>query len=160
LTDDENLAPDEPEPGSFLESLGNVDWNELNDEMDEYLNDGTESDNESTGSRSSDKDDGRKRRREEQTDDEDSDHGSALSKKQKTSSGRASALKTPSKLSESSLPTPGVTGDEAGEREGGGDGEETDGGSDYNDLEADLLAELDREDDENDDGENEGGDAG
>lgn len=151
-TDDEGIAPEELEPGhSPIDEFASMDWGDMGDEMKEFLgSDGEDSDTSSVTSESSQRSkNGIKRRRGETTDEDDSDDGSQLSKKQKTSSERS---KAPSRLKESSLPTPGVTGEENNPEDVDGD---SDGGSEEDDddqLEADLLAELERDGDDESDG--------
>ena len=116
--------PDDMEPGvSPIEGLGDVDWGGMDDELAEFMGDddesGTESDgsltsNNSRGSRRSSSR-GHKRRFDEATDEDDSEEESTMVKKQRIANSRTTSLKTvktPTSASESSLPTPGVTGDE------------------------------------------------
>lgn len=124
-----------------------MDWGDMGDELKDLL--GSDSEDSDTSSIASDSsrtsENGKKRRRADTTDEDDSDDGSKLSKKQRTSSERG---KAPSRLKESSLPTPGVTGDEKGTEEVDGD---SDAGSFDDQLEADLLAEFDKQDEEEQD---------
>jgi RNA polymerase II subunit A-like phosphatase len=92
------------------------------------------------------------------TDDENSGDESTLAKKQRIANSRSTGLKTvktPNSMqSESSLPTPGPTGDEDGEDDAvdqiptGDDDDDDDDDPFGDDLEADLMAEFEREEEE------------
>lgn len=145
FTDDEGLIPDDLEPGqSPIDDMEGFNWNDIDDD---FLNsDSEESDSGSTASESSNNGDDKKRKYTE-TDDEDSDEGSKLSKRQKTSTSRGSSLKGStkipnSKLNESTLPTPGVTGDEDGEDGATARSEEIIEAENYDDFDADLEADF------------------
>jgi len=88
---------------------------------------------------------GTKRSRDD-TEDDDSDEGSSLVKKQRIAKERTTGLKTVktpnSAGSESSLPTPGVTGDEYGDE---GDETPADEVDEFGSLEDGLEAELEAE---------------
>jgi len=158
--------PEDIEPGhSPIDDLKTFDWNTVDNELAEFMEDddsesGNESDTGSIASNSSRESQSsrksnlapRKRKYDEATDDEDSDEASTLAKKQRVANSRTTGLKTvktPTSHSESSLPTPGVTGDE------NEDAEDTDsfnqiGAADndadsMSDLEADMLAEFEKE---------------
>jgi RNA polymerase II subunit A-like phosphatase len=133
--------PDEFEGGhSPIDDLKTFDWGGADEELAEFM--GSDSENDSdTGSVSSHNSHasnksarGVKRNHNETTDEEDSDEGSELAKRQRISSSRTTGLKTVKAPSESSLPTPGPTGDDEG-RNGVNDGDH-----DEDDLEADLMA--------------------
>ena len=161
--DDEGVMPDEIEEGhSPIDGLKTFDWGEAEDELREFIGDDDDSENVSDAStastssrqsRASNKSSRRERKRkhDEASDESDSDEESTLAKKQRIANSRTTGLKTvktPNSMqSESSLPTPGVTGDEDGDDEAvdqiaAGD-DDDDGFGD--DLEADLMAEFDRE---------------
>lgn len=171
--DIDGVMPDDIEPGhSPVDELQTFDWNEIDDELKEFLDSENDSDSGSVTSTSS-RISGRsthsvnggsgadKKRKHDEThgdeEEEDSDDGTnKLVKKQKTSGTRSTGLKvvkTPNSIaSEHSLPTPAVTSDEAGDEAAlkntaGGDGadynDKDDEGSDL-DLEADLMAEFER----------------
>lgn len=142
--------PDDLEPGqSPIDDMGDFDWGDIDVELQDLGSDSEESDSGSTASESSNIEDDKKRKYNDSTDDEESDDGSKLSKRQKTSTSRGSSLKGAkmpnSKLSESSLPTPGVTGDEEGEEETARSEDEVAGDGYDAELEADLLAEFEKE---------------
>lgn len=158
--DDEGVMPAEMEGGlSPIENLQGFNWGDVDDELADFLESGSDNDSD-TGSVASDTSRGsskslshRKRKHNETTDDDDSDTGSAVVRKRKKANDRTTGLKTVktpnSAGSESSLPTPGVTGDEIDEDavdqipDGGGDDD-----IDEDDLEADLLAEFEKEEQE------------
>ena len=159
--------PDDIEPGhSPVDDLKQFDWEDIDHELQEFLGTDSDSDTGSVTSNSS-RASGRsntsingkvgadRKRKLNQTDedDEDSDDASKLLKKQRIANTRSTGLKTVktpnSASSESSLPTPAVTGDEAGEdgtvKSLAGD-EEHDGLDQLEaDLEADLMAEFAKE---------------
>jgi len=160
--DEEGVMPDDIEEGhSPVDDLKEFDWGEVDDELKEFL--GSDSENDSDASDASDSSRvsrgsmrsitsrGGKRKHEDVTDDDDSDEESTLAKKQRIANNRTTGLKTVktpnSVLSESSLPTPGVTGDEEGDdmdlNPPGDDEDDDDGFED--DLEADLMAEFAKE---------------
>jgi RNA polymerase II subunit A-like phosphatase len=153
--------PDEIEEGhSPIDGLKTFDWGEAEDELREFIGD-DDSENDSDAStastssrqsRASNKSSRRERKRkhDETSSEDDSDEESTLAKKQRIANSRTTGLKTvktPNSMqSESSLPTPGVTGDEDGDDEvldRIAAGDDDDGFGD--DLEADLMAEFDRE---------------
>ncbi|KAH8819680.1 FCP1-like phosphatase-like protein [Xylogone sp. PMI_703] len=160
--DEEGVIPDDLAGGhSPIDDLKTFDWGEVDEELAEFMGSDTddESDTGSVGSdtsrRSTASNGGnreRKRKYDDGEEEEESDGESTLAKKQRLANSRTTGLKTVktpnSAHSESSLPTPGVTGDE------------TDGASitgtqtppaeeeiefDEDDLEADLMAEFERE---------------
>lgn len=160
----EGVIPDEMEAGhSPIDDLKEFDWGEVDDELKDFL--GSDSDNDSDSSNASNSSSksgssnksaskGTKRQHQDITDDDDSDEESALAKKQRTANQRSSGLKTVktsnSILSESSLPTPGGTGDEDGDEQAAIASVATaeDGDNDsFDDMEADLMAEFDRDSD-------------
>lgn len=163
VADADGLVPDEMEAGhSPIDDLQGFDWGGVDDELKDFL--GSDSENDSDASDASDSSNksggsnksarGEKRKHKEVEDDsDDSDERSVLDRKKEIAKQRSSGLKTVktpnSMASESSLPTPGGTGDEDGEEGKGGsvataeDGVSDDGFGD--DLEADLLAEFDRD---------------
>jgi RNA polymerase II subunit A-like phosphatase len=149
--DEEGVMPSEIDGQSPIDDLKTFDWGSAEDELAEFM--GSDSENDSdTSSVASDSSKrskrGVKRNHEDATDDEDSDEGSTLLKKQRIANSRTTGLKTVktpnSAGSESSLPTPGITGDEDGE---GDEGEDTtvNDGDEFRDLEDDLEAELEAE---------------
>lgn len=162
-------------PGAFEEGHSPIDdlkefnWGAADEELESFMASDSESDNESGAesvasnvsgrSRSSNKITPKKRKLGEVTDEEDSDNDkeSALAKKQRIANSRSTGLKTvktPNSMqSESSLPTPGVTGDEDGEEDPvdqipTGDDDDDDDDPFGDDLEADLMAEFEREEEE------------
>ncbi|KAM3072046.1 CTD phosphatase Fcp1 [Clarireedia jacksonii] len=121
---DDGVMPDDIEPGhSPIDDLKGFDWNGVDDELAEFMgddddsatdSDGSMTSNTTRGSRSSQRR-GQKRSFDEATDEDTSDEESALAKKQRMANSRTTGLKTvktPTGASETSLPTPGVTGDE------------------------------------------------
>jgi RNA polymerase II subunit A-like phosphatase len=151
--------PEEIEEGhSPIDDLKGFDWGEIDDELNEFMGSDSENDSDtstaSDSSRTSKKSARGVKRPHDQanTGESDSDDDSSkLSKRVKKANARSTSLKTvktPNSIqSESSLPTPGVTGDEDGDDEPVDQtavGDEDDGFED--DLEADLMAEFDRED--------------
>jgi len=161
--DDEGVIPDELEEGhSPIDDLKEFDWGGVDDELKDFLGSDSENDSDASDSSSTSKQSqgstksasrGGKRKHEDMTDDDDSDEESTLAKKQRIANSRTTGLKTVktpnSMLSESSLPTPGGTGDEEGDDADrvepsfpAGEDEDDDG---FDDLEADLMAEFDRE---------------
>ncbi|KAG0647131.1 CTD phosphatase fcp1 [Hyphodiscus hymeniophilus] len=151
--DDEGVMPSDIEGQSPIDDLKTFDWGSADNELAEFMdsdseNDSDTSSNASNSSKRSQR--GIKRAHEDATDDDESDEGSSLSKKRHIASSRTTGLKTVktpnSAGSESSLPTPGVTGDEDGD-----DAEDAtvkgddDEGDDFKDLEDDLEAELEAE---------------
>ncbi|TAQ85107.1 hypothetical protein B7494_g6572 [Chlorociboria aeruginascens] len=147
--DDEGVMPDDVKGGlSPIDDLKKFDWGEIDDELKEFMGSEEDSDSDSgsdTSSRSSVRNTPQKRKHDElTTDNDDSDGESTLSKKQRIAGTRGTGLKTsktPSaSQSESSLPTPGVTGDE------NDDGEEsTDPAPTTDDFDDDLEADLEKE---------------
>jgi RNA polymerase II subunit A C-terminal domain phosphatase len=167
--DVEGVMPEAIEEGhSPIDDLKGFNWGAADEELESFMGSDSESENESGAesvasngsvrSRSSNKITPRKRKLGEATDDEDSDNDeSALAKKQRIANSRSTGLKTvktPNSMqSESSLPTPGVTGDEEGEEDPVDQiptGDDDDDGDDPfgDDLEADLMAEFAREEEE------------
>lgn len=162
--DNDGIIPDELEEGhSPIDDLKEFDWGEVDDELKDFLGSDSENDSDasdtsntskaSRGSNKSARGNSGKRKHEDITDDEESDEESTLAKKQRIANSRTTGLKTvktPNSMqSESSLPTPGGTGDEEGddvERAEALGGDNAD--DDFDDLEADLLAEFDREESE------------
>lgn len=148
--------PDELEGGiSPIDGLRNFDWGGADDELAEFMGtddeSGTESDasftsNASRASRTSSRR-GQKRRLDEATDEDDSEEESTMSKKQRIANSRTTSLKTvktPNSASESSLLTPGVTGDENDEVDQLIAQEESDH-SFEEDFEAEIKAALEKE---------------
>ncbi|ESZ94084.1 hypothetical protein SBOR_5504 [Sclerotinia borealis F-4128] len=119
--DGAGVIPDDLEAGiSPIERLREADWSSMDDELADFLGDdndsGTESDTSLTSraSRTSSRR-GHKRRLDDATDDDDSEEESTMVKKQRIANSRTTSLKSvkiPVGASESSLLTPGVTGDE------------------------------------------------
>jgi RNA polymerase II subunit A-like phosphatase len=150
--DEEGVMPSDIDGQSPIDDLKTFDWGSADSELAEFMNSDSENDSDTSSVSTSSKHSvtkGGKRPREDATDDDDSDDGSTLVKKQKIANSRKTGLKTVktpnSAESESSLPTPGVTGDEDG-----GDAEDVtlkdDGDEDeFKDLEDDLEAELEAE---------------
>lgn len=149
--DEEGVMPDDIGEGhSPVDDLKEFDWGEVDDELKEFLGSDSENDSDASDasdtsrtSRGSNKSARREKRKHDDIteDDDDSDEESTLAKKQRIAASRSSGLqnvKTPnSSLSESSLPTPGVT-------DGDQEEEDDDDGFD-DDLEADLMAEFEKE---------------
>ena len=149
--DEEGVMPSEVEGQSPIDDLKTFDWNSADTELAEFMGSDSENDSDtssiaSDSSRRSRR--GLKRSHADATHGDDSDEANTLSKKRQKAIDRPTGLKTVktpnSADSESSLPTPGVTGDE--------DGEEADtvviddgDGDDFGDLEDDLEAELEAE---------------
>ena len=156
--DEEGVMPSDIEGQSPIDDLKTFDWGSAENELAEFMGSGSDSENDddsdassvaSNSSRRSSTRSGRrgaKRNHDEIThadgdgDGDESDEGSTLAKKQRVANSRTTGLKsvrTPgggsAKGSESSLPTPGVTGDEEGD------------GDEFKDLEFDLEAELEAE---------------
>lgn len=148
--DEDGVMPSEMDGQSPIDDLKTFDWGGAEDELAEFLGSDSENDSDTSSIASISSIPSRrgvKRNHEDATDDESSDEGSTLAKKQRLASSRTTGLKTVktpnSAGSESSLPTPGVTGDEDGD-EGEEDtiGEE---GDEFGSLEDDLEAELEAE---------------
>jgi RNA polymerase II subunit A-like phosphatase len=145
--DEDGVMPAELEDQSPIDDLKTFDWGGADSELAEFMGSDSENDSDTSSasitSKRSKK--GVKRNREDATDDEDSDEGSTLLKKQRVANSRTTGLKTVktpnSADSESSLPTPGVTGDEDGGEADMGENE----GDQFRDLEDDLEAELEAE---------------
>ncbi|KUJ14794.1 uncharacterized protein LY89DRAFT_686441 [Mollisia scopiformis] len=126
--DVEGLIPAEMEEGhSPIDDLKKFDWEGVDDELNDFLgDDDDDSANDSDASQVSNASRssklsvrskrGVKRQHGETTDDSETDEEGALSKRIRTANSRTTGLKTvktPNSMgSESSLPTPGVTGDE------------------------------------------------
>jgi RNA polymerase II subunit A-like phosphatase len=168
----EGVMPEAIEEGhSPVDDLKGFNWGEIDEELESFMGSGdSESDNDSGAesvasdisirSRTSNKIVPKKRKVGDTTDDENSGDESTLAKKQRTANSRSTGLKTVktpnSTQSESSLPTPGPTGDEDGEEDAvdqiptGDDDDDDDPFGD--DLEADLMAEFEREEEESKDG--------
>jgi RNA polymerase II subunit A-like phosphatase len=148
--DEEGVMPSEMDGQSPIDDLKTFDWGSAENELAEFMDSDSENDSDTSSvasgsSRHSKR--GVKRNHEDVTDDEESDEGSTLVKKQRIANERKTGLKTVktpnSAGSESSLPTPGVTGDEDGD-----EGEDTtvnEDGDEFRDLEDDLEAELEAE---------------
>jgi RNA polymerase II subunit A-like phosphatase len=152
--DDEGVMPEDFEGGhSPIDDLKTFDWGGADEELAEFMGSDSEDDSDtgSVSSRNSHTSNlsmrGVKRNHNETTDEGESDEGSELAKRQRVSSSRTTGLKTvktPNNApSESSLPTPGPTGDDEGQNG------ELDGDNADDDLEADLMAafEMDEQDD-------------
>jgi RNA polymerase II subunit A-like phosphatase len=162
--DMEGVMPEAIEEGhSPVDDLKGFNWGEIDDELASFMgSDDDESDNESGAesvasdvsirSRASNNITPQKRKVGDTTDDENSGDESTLAKKQRIANSRSTGLKTvktPNSMqSESSLPTPGVTGDEEGEDDAvdqiptGDDDDDDDDDPFGDDLEADLMAEF------------------
>lgn len=192
--DTDGLIPDELEdPKSPIDGLQKFDWGSADAELEEFMASGSEDDESDSGSvtsrkqlsirfmelllsnrsqgaseRSQPSGRGRKHPRDE-TDDDETDEESSLAKKQRLARVRTTGLKTVktpnSANSESSLPTPEITGEEELDRdETIPPNAEDDGDVDEDDLEAEMMAEFEKgdwgeepqDDDEGDDGD-EGG---
>ncbi|EDN92118.1 hypothetical protein SS1G_07980 [Sclerotinia sclerotiorum 1980 UF-70] len=121
--DGEGVMPDEPR--GDISPTKDLNWSSIDDELAEFMGDdesGTESDtsftsNNSRTSRTSSRR-GQKRTFDDATDEDDSEEESTMAKKQRVANSRTTSLKTvktPTSASESSLLTPGVTGDETDE---------------------------------------------
>ncbi len=166
----EGVMPEAIEEGhSPVDDIKGFDWGEIDDELASFMgSDDDESDNESGAesvasdvsirSRASNRVIPQKRKVGDTTDDENSGDESTLAKKQRIANSRSTGLKTvktPNSMqSESSLPTPGPTGDEDGEDDAvdqiptGDDDDDDDDDPFGDDLEADLMAEFEREEEE------------
>ncbi|TGO39176.1 hypothetical protein BHYA_0059g00410 [Botrytis hyacinthi] len=121
--DGEGVMPDEPR--GDISPTTDLNWSSIDDELAEFMGDdesGTESDtsftsnnsNNSRTSRTSSRR-GHKRRFDDATDEDESEEESTMAKKQRVANSRTTGLKTvktPNSTTESSLLTPGVTGDE------------------------------------------------
>lgn len=172
--DVDGVMPEDIEEGhSPIDDLKGFDWGEIDEELRSFMGSDSESDNDSGAesvasdvsirSRTSNKNAAKKRKLGETTDEDNSEEESTLAKKQRISNSRSTGLKTvktPNSMqSESSLLTPGGTGDEEGDDDAvdqirtGNDDE--DGFDD--DLEADLMAEFAREEEEAKVGDDAGG---
>ncbi|KAL3426135.1 RNA polymerase ii ctd phosphatase [Phlyctema vagabunda] len=156
LADDEGVMPDDIEGGiSPIENLQDFDWGDVDDELKDFLESGSENESDTASvtsdtSRSSKVSvPSRKRKHDEATDDdgENSDTGSAVLRKRKRASDRSTGLKTVktpnSATSESNLPTPGITGDEIDDENQSELEQDLE-----DDLEADFMAEFEREEQE------------
>jgi RNA polymerase II subunit A-like phosphatase len=161
----EGVMPEAIEEGhSPADDLKGFNWGEIDQELESFMgSDDSESENESDAdsvasdvsirSRTSNKIIPKKRKVGDTTDDENSGDESTLAKKQRIANSRSTGLKTvktPNSMqSESSLPTPGPTGDEDGEEDAVDQiptGDDDDGDDPFgDDLEADLMAEFERE---------------
>ncbi|RFU27892.1 hypothetical protein B7463_g8438, partial [Scytalidium lignicola] len=160
--DEEGVIPDDLEGGhSPIDDLKTFDWGEVDEELAEFM--GSDTDDESdTGSVESDSsrrsaassrsNRDRKRKHDDAEEEDESDGESTLAKKQRLANSRTTGLKTiktpNSAHSESSLPTPGVTGDETDGASNAGNQTppaEDEADFDEDDLEADLMAEFERE---------------
>jgi RNA polymerase II subunit A-like phosphatase len=159
--DPEGVMPGEIEDGSGSPiEMGTFDWSSADKELDDFLNETGDSDDEAGSSdtesvasnSSQNSDHGRKRvHSDAEEDTEEEGEGSSLSKKVKMAHERQSALKTVVKAdgeSDSGLPTPEVTGEEGEDevdqiatQEGEADEEELD----FDDLEAELQAEMEKQ---------------
>jgi RNA polymerase II subunit A-like phosphatase len=168
----EGVMPEAIEEGhSPVDDLKGFNWGEIDEELESFMgSDDSESDNDSGAesvasdisirSRTSNKIVPKKRKVGDTTDDENSGDESTLAKKQRIANSRSTGLKTvktPNSMqSESSLPTPGPTGDEDGEEDAVDQiptGDDDDGDDPFgDDLEADLMAEFEREEEEFKDG--------
>ncbi len=163
--DVEGVMPEEIEEGhSPIDDLKGFNWGEIDEELASFMGSESGSDNDSGAesvasdvsirSRTSNKAERKKRKLGEATDDDNSDEESTLAKKQRIANSRSTGLKTvktPNSMqSESSLPTPGVTGDEDGDDDAVDQIPTRDDDEDgFNeDLEADLMAEFAREEEE------------
>lgn len=152
--DGEGVMPDEPR--GDISPTTDLNWSSIDDELAEFMGDdesGTESDtsftsnnsNNSRTSRTSSRR-GHKRRFDDATDEDESEEESTMAKKQRVANSRTTSLKTvktPNSTTESSLLTPGVTGDENDEVNQVM-AEESDH-SFEDDLEAEMQAAFDQE---------------
>jgi RNA polymerase II subunit A C-terminal domain phosphatase len=168
--------PDElDDPQSPIDGLQQFDWNSADAELDEFLASGSEDGDSDTGSvtsrtkyqiflwniadRSPGASDrsrrsnlsvrGKKHPRDE-TDDDETDEESSLAKKQRLSRVRTTGLKTVktpnSAKSESSLPTPEITGEEELDDANQPPNAEDEEDVDDDDLEAEMMAEFEKGD--------------
>ncbi|KAG4026580.1 hypothetical protein MFRU_039g00580 [Monilinia fructicola] len=155
--DGEGVMPDDLEGGiSPIDGLRNMDWGGVDDELAEFMGtddeSGTESDTSSISStsrasRTSSKRGHKRRFEDAATDEDDSDEESTMAKKQRIANSRTTGLKTvktPTTASESSLLTPGITGDENEEADQLTAQEESDH-SFEEDLEAEMEAAFEQE---------------
>jgi RNA polymerase II subunit A C-terminal domain phosphatase len=164
------------DPKSPIDGLQKFDWGSADAELEDFMASGSEDDDSDTGSVTSRKQKsnllkelisnrsvgasdrsqrsnlsvrGRKHPRDE-TDDDETDEESNLAKKQRLARVRTTGLKTVktpnSAKSESSLPTPEITGED--ELDGGNEPippyAEDDGDVDDDDLEAEIMAEFEK----------------
>ena len=159
--DPDGVIPDDlDDPKSPIDGLQQFDWGSADAELEEFMASGSEddSDTSSVASGSSSRSHksnlsvrGRKHPRDE-TDEEETDEESSLAKKQRLARVRTTGLKTVktphSATSESSLPTPEITGEEEAtdETEVAPPEAEDDGDVDDDDLEAEMMAEFERGD--------------
>lgn len=175
-TDTEGLIPEDYEEGhSPIDGLKEVNWGGVDDELAEFLGDDDDDDDEDSANdsdASSASDSSRVSRAsrgsrrgvkrpvgEISTDESDTDEESNLTKRVRTAKSRTTGLKTVKTAdgeSESSLPTPGVTGDEGNEDDvdqiptnDEGDGEDED---DEFEKEIEAAFEAEMEMDGDDDG--------
>jgi len=143
--------PDEIEGHSPIDDLKGFNWDEVDDELAEFM--GSDSESEADSDRESvHSARGVKRKSDDTEEEEDSDENtSRLAKKQNTAKSRTTGLKTvktPNSMqSESSLPTPGVTGDEEDVR-GVVEDDSSIGDDLEKEMEAEMEAELAREEEE------------
>ncbi|QSZ28655.1 hypothetical protein DSL72_003154 [Monilinia vaccinii-corymbosi] len=155
--DGEGVMPDDLEGGiSPIDGLRNMDWGGVDDELAEFMGtddeSGTESDtsftsNNSRSSRTSSRRGHKRRLEDAPTDEDESDEESTMAKKQRIANSRTTGLKTvktSNTASESSLLTPGVTGDENDEVDRLTTQEESDH-SFEEDLEAEMEAAFEQE---------------
>lgn len=123
--DVEGLMPDDIEEGhSPIDDLQTFDWGGADKELEDFLDDDSGNDSDQSEASDSSRSSklsvrskrGVKRQHDETTDESETDEEGALAKRIKTANMRTTGLKTVktpnSAGSESSLPTPGVTGDE------------------------------------------------
>jgi RNA polymerase II subunit A-like phosphatase len=172
--DPEGVMPDElDDPQSPVDGLQQFDWGSAEAELDEFLASGSEDGDSDTGSVTSRKKMSRlsknttdrslgasdrsqrsnisvrgKKHPRDETDDDETDEESSLAKKQRLARVRTTGLKTVktpnSANSESSLPTPEITGeeelDDADQPQNAEDESDVD-----DDLEAEMMAEFEKE---------------
>lgn len=149
--DGEGVMPDDPR--GDISPTTDLNWSSIDDELAEFMGDdesGTESDtsftsNNSRTSQTSSRR-GHKRRFDDATDEDESEEESTMAKKQRVANSRTTSLKTvktPNSTTESSLLTPGVTGDENDEIDQAV-AQESDH-SFEDDLEAEMQAAFDQE---------------
>jgi len=161
--DTEGLIPEDMGDGhSPIDDLKTFDWGEADEELKEFMDedddsandsDASEASNSSRASRSSERSKrGTKRPHGEAMDDSETDEESTMAKRVRTANSRTTGLKTvktPNSVgSESSLPTPGVTGDEDDVDQiptNDEDDEDGEGVADDDELEKEIEAAFDED---------------
>lgn len=158
--DVEGLIPDDIEEGhSPIDDLQTFDWGGADKELEDFLDGDGDSGDDSDRSTASDSSRsskvsvrskrGVKRQHDEATDESETDEEGALAKRVRTANMRTTGLKTVktpnSAGSESSLPTPGVTGDEDDVDQIPTKGDEEGDDDDDDELEKEIEAAFDSE---------------